>query len=168
MSHVDNMNQGRYWILTIPANDFNKDAFTTSFNSNEYASIQYLTGQLEQPSVHEEVCATRNNPPGGLGTPSCTCTPTPGFRHWQLVVGLKRKLRLGGVKQIFGERCHAELTRSDAAIAYVHKDDTAIDGTRFTLGRMAVSRARTLDWEAIRESCKRGRLDDLPADSKKS
>lgn len=155
-----NMNQGRYWILTIPADNFEPNAFDPLPNT-----IQYLTGQLEQPMAHEETCPTRNNPTGGLGGGVCNCTPTPGFRHWQLVVGLKRKLRLGGVKQLFGQSCHAELTRSDAAVAYVHKDDTAIDGTRFTHGRMAVSRARTMDWEAIRENCKRGRLDDLPADS---
>ena len=53
-----------------------------------------------------------------------------GFLHWQLVVSFARKVRLGGVKSIFGSSCHAEPTRSDAARAYVHKEDTAIRETR--------------------------------------
>jgi len=87
-----------------------------------------------------------------------------GFLHWQLIVHFQRKIRLRGVKAIFGDSAHAEPTRSDAAREYVWKDDTAIDNTRFELGNIPVRRGVSTDWNAVRESAKRGRLDDIPAD----
>lgn len=87
-----------------------------------------------------------------------------GYLHWQLVVSFPRKLRLRGVKSIFGDTCHAEPTRSDAARTYVFKDDTAIPNTRFELGNLPVRRGNSDDWHAIRENAKRGRLDDIPPD----
>lgn len=80
-----------------------------------------------------------------------------GFLHWQLVVHFARKLRIGGVKGIFGDSAHAEPTRSDAAREYVWKDDTAIDNTRFELGTIPFRRGVSQDWDAIRENAKRGR-----------
>ena len=88
---------------------------------------------------------------------------TTGFRHWQLVVHFKKKVRLGGVTATFGN-FHAEPTRSDAAIAYVHKEDTAIQGTRFELGSRPLSRARKEDWCEIRASAERGDLTTVPDD----
>ncbi|AJP36345.1 replication-associated protein [Avon-Heathcote Estuary associated circular virus 3] len=87
-----------------------------------------------------------------------------GFLHWQLVVHFARKIRLRGLKRIFGDSAHAEPTRSDAARDYVWKDDTAIDNTRFELGATPVRRGVSADWESVRECAKRGRLDDIPAD----
>lgn len=179
--------QAIYWILTIPANDFDKNAFDPLPDN-----IQYLTGQLECPQQpdpnHSDECQSWNDLAGGQDWDDCTCHVTrcglhsqlaqlypvegaecicpkvDGFRHWQLVVGFRRKLRLAGVKAVFGERCHAEPTRSKAAIDYVHKDDTAVANTRFTLGSLPVSRGRDNDWERIRDDARRGELDSIPGD----
>nr|QXN75705.1 MAG: replication associated protein [Virus sp.] len=87
-----------------------------------------------------------------------------GYLHWQIVVSFARKLRLGGVKSIFGDSCHAEPTRSAAAREYVHKEDTRVGGTRFELGTLPMRRGESCDWEAVRNNAKRGRLDDIPGD----
>nr|QXN75697.1 MAG: replication associated protein [Virus sp.] len=87
-----------------------------------------------------------------------------GYLHWQIVVSFPRKLRLRGVKSIFGESCHAEPTRSDAAREYVWKKDTQITGTQFELGKLPFRRGISDDWEDIRNNAKRGKLDDIPAD----
>ena len=54
------------------------------------AGISYIKGQLER---------------GG----------DTGYLHWQVLVHSSRKLRLGGLKAIFGNTIHAEPTRSSAA-----------------------------------------------------
>jgi len=87
-----------------------------------------------------------------------------GYTHWQVLVILKRKLRLGGLKELFGTTVHAEPSRSDAANEYVWKEETRIAGTQFELGAAPLSRGRTEDWVAIKEHAKRGRLDDIPGD----
>jgi len=87
-----------------------------------------------------------------------------GFLHWQFCCAFPNKLRLRGVKLIFGDTAHCEVTRSAAAEDYVEKDETAVDGTRFELGARAVKRASSTDWDNIRELAKKGRLDDIPAD----
>jgi len=53
-----------------------------------------------------------------------------GYLHWQICVAFNRKQRLRAVKQLFGDSCHAEPTRSDAAREYVWKDETGIRETR--------------------------------------
>lgn len=87
-----------------------------------------------------------------------------GYLHWQVLVAFQRKLRLGGLKTIFGSSVHAEPSRSDAAMAYVWKDDTRIDGTQFELGSRPIQRSSSADWEAIRQNAKKGQLDNIPAD----
>lgn len=87
-----------------------------------------------------------------------------GYLHWQLCVHFARKLRLRGVKSIFGHTCHAEPSRSEAARDYVWKEDTRVDNTQFELGKLPFRRGESTDWEAIRSSAKRGRLDDIPPD----
>ena len=48
---------------------------------------------------------------------------------------------------------------------YVWKDDTAVLGTRFELGKLPFSRGRSIDWEAIRASAiAGGNLMDVPPD----
>jgi hypothetical protein len=55
-----------------------------------------------------------------------------GFDHWQFVFSLSRKQRLNAVKKYFEPLCpHLELTKSKAAEDYVHKNDTAVPGTKF-------------------------------------
>jgi len=56
-----------------------------------------------------------------------------GFLHWQLVAAWPKTVRLAAVRKLFGH-FHAELTKSDKALDYVWKDDTAVAGTRFELG----------------------------------
>lgn len=87
-----------------------------------------------------------------------------GFLHWQLVSYSLRKVRPTALKKIFGSAAHIEPTRSAAAIDYVWKELTRVEGTQFELGERPVNRSSSKDWEAIRELAKRGRLDDIPAD----
>lgn len=87
-----------------------------------------------------------------------------GYLHWQILVAFKRSVRLGAVKSDFGATCHAEKSRSRAATDYVWKDQTRVDGTQFELGKTPFKRNCSTDWEAVLDSAKRGRLDDIPAD----
>lgn len=86
------------------------------------------------------------------------------YLHWQLIVGFNSQQRLSALKKLFGQTAHCEPTRSDAADEYVWKDDTAVVGTRFELGRKSLKRNCSKDWDAIKESAKQGRLDDIPSD----
>lgn len=63
-----------------------------------------------------------------------------GYLHWQLLVSFKNKCRLAAVKKLFGDGIHAELSRSSAARDYVWKDDTAVLGTKFELGKFPLRR----------------------------
>lgn len=83
--------------------------------------------------------------------------------HWQLLVIFKRKIRLGGVRSVFGP-FHAEPTRSEAAEDYVWKEATRVGGTQFELGSRPLRRSEPQDWDRIRECAKRGALDDIPGD----
>lgn len=87
-----------------------------------------------------------------------------GYIHWQLFAAFDKKVRLAGVKRIFGNTCHAEPSRSSAAEEYVFKEDTAIEGTRFELGQKKFNRNSAKDWEAIKLASKQGNLEDIPAD----
>lgn len=87
-----------------------------------------------------------------------------GYLHWQVLVILQRKLRLGGLKELFGRTVHAEPSRSNAADEYVWKEDTRIAGTQFELGSRPIKRGNALDWERIRNDAKLGRLDAIPGD----
>jgi len=104
-----------------------------------FAGAKYVRGQLEL----------------GNGT---------GFLHWQLVVQFDKPTRVAAIKRTLGQSVHAEKTRSDAALEYVWKEDTRVDGTQFELGERGLRRDREKDWDAIRESAKRGRLDEIPGD----
>lgn len=63
-----------------------------------------------------------------------------GFHHWQLFACFEKKVRLAGVKAVFGRACHAEPSRSAAAEQYVFKEDTALPNTRFELGAKPLNR----------------------------
>lgn len=86
-----------------------------------------------------------------------------GFRHWQLVVTFTKSVRLAHVRKTFGP-FHAEQTRSAAAEEYVWKEDTAIEGTRFELGKQPFKRAVPKDWDQILNSAKSGAFADIPSD----
>lgn len=87
-----------------------------------------------------------------------------GYTHWQVLINTKRKLRLAGVKAIFGNTVHAEPTRSEAANDYVWKEDTSIPNTKFELGALPRNRGDSKDWDAIKEAATSGRLDSIPSD----
>lgn len=86
------------------------------------------------------------------------------YLHWQVVVGLGQQQRLPYLKRLFGDTCHAEPTRSEAADSYVWKEETRIPNTQFELGRKPVRRNSAKDWSEIRDCAKAGRIDDIPPD----
>lgn len=77
-----------------------------------------------------------------------------GYRHWQLLVALKKKTTATGVKKLFCNEAHVELSRSAAAKQYVHKEETAVAGTRFQLGDYALKRNDKDDWNKLRDLAK--------------
>lgn len=87
-----------------------------------------------------------------------------GYRHWQLLAVFTKKVRLQGVKSVFGEQAHAELSRSSAASDYVWKEDTRIEGTQFELGVLPICRNSAEDWRRVRELAKAGDLEAIPDD----
>lgn len=101
--------------------------------------ISYIKGQLEV----------------GAGT---------GYQHWQLICVYPKKVTCTAVKNLFGQECHVELSRSEAANNYVWKDETAVEGTRFELGKLATKRNCSDDWEDIWKAAKERRIEDIPAD----
>lgn len=84
------------------------------------------------------------------------------FLHWQLIATFTTQVRLAHVRRVFGD-AHAEPTRSDAARAYVRKEETRVDGTEFELGSLPIRRNSSQDWEAVKSAACEGRLDDIPA-----
>lgn len=85
-----------------------------------------------------------------------------GYLHWQLVAAFGKITSIIGCRTVFGP-FHAQLTRSTAAMEYVWKDDTRVDGTQFELGACPIARNVKRDWELIWESSKRGDLMSIPA-----
>jgi len=82
-----------------------------------------------------------------------------GYRHWQVLVRLKNKQRLSGVKILFPPQTHAEATRSSAACAYVHKDATSVPGTRFSLGLPC--KKGPVDWDLVKSQAVEGKFEDI-------
>lgn len=66
-------------------------------------------------------------------------------------------------RQYLGTTGHLELSRSEAAEAYVWKEETRIPGTQFELGRKPHRRNNGADWDAIWDSAKSGSILDVPA-----
>jgi len=87
-----------------------------------------------------------------------------GYLHWQFVVCFTKKVRLAGVKLVFGDELHAELSNSPAANDYVWKDETAVANTRFELGILPRKRGCPEDWNRIRDDARSDRLELVPAD----
>lgn len=87
-----------------------------------------------------------------------------GFVHWQIVAHYARKVRIGGAKKCFSNTAHLEPTRSSAAIDYVWKEETRIDGTQFELGKYPMSRKRKEDWDDIWKNAKKGKIEEIPPD----
>jgi hypothetical protein len=84
--------------------------------------------------------------------------------HWQIFVAFKHKVSIRIVKLYFGDRCHAEASKSKAAEGYVFKEDTRVAGTQFDLGKKPMDRASAKDWDSIVASAREGRFDEIPGD----
>jgi hypothetical protein len=126
----------RYWLLTVPEDDWTPIGPQTQAFSDKFA---YVRGQLEVGAAN-------------------------GFRHWQLLVVGRKPIRLNAVKTLFGGRAHCEKSRSAAADDYVWKEDTRVADTQFELGERPFKRNSSTDWDSVKQSAKSGRLDDIPAD----
>lgn len=86
------------------------------------------------------------------------------YLHWQICLALSKKKTLRFVKSIFGDTCHAELSRSEAAADYVWKELTRVDGTQFELGQRAFKRNDRADWERVWDCAVTGDILSIPAD----
>jgi len=86
-----------------------------------------------------------------------------GYEHWQLLAVFTRAVRLAAVKGIFGNDCHAETSRSEAANEYVWKEETRVEGTQFELGRLPFKRNAKPDWDQVWEAAKKGKFEEVPA-----
>jgi len=127
--------QGIFWLCTLPYDDNLPNPEQFSILS---PPIVWIKGQREI----------------GEGT---------GFVHWQFCVAFSSKKSLAQIKEIFGRTCHCELSRSEAAAAYVHKEETAVEGTRFELGAKPFRRNASTDWESVWNAAQVGNLDAIPA-----
>lgn len=90
------------------------------------------------------------------------CGNNTGYLHWQCLVALSSKGSLQTIKQLFGNSCHAELTRSEAANEYVWKDDTSVPNTRFEFGAKPIRRNSKIDWESVWAAACSGELSTIP------
>ena len=86
-----------------------------------------------------------------------------GYLHWQIICSFANKVRPGRLREVFGQ-VHHELSRSEAADAYVHKDDTSVPNTRFELGSKKLKRNSATDWIKIKALAKEGSLDEIEPD----
>lgn len=87
-----------------------------------------------------------------------------GFLHWQIFFIASRNIRLSKVRGIFAPVVgHWEPTRSEAAEAYVWKEDTRV-GEPFQFGTRPGRRNTKEYWDDVKDKCKRGALDDLDSD----
>jgi len=87
-----------------------------------------------------------------------------GYEHYQVLAVYTTQVRLPQLKRDFGVTCHAEPSRSDAADAYVWKDDTSVSGSRFELGKKPLKRNCGKDWATILDAAKQSRWDEVPPD----
>lgn len=82
-----------------------------------------------------------------------------GFRHWQVLVRLKNKQRLSGLRALFPRETHAEPTRSGASSAYVHKEETSVPGTRFEIG--LPTKKGPVDWQEVKNLAVEGKFEEI-------
>jgi len=126
--------QGIFWLLTVP-------------DPNDVCS------RLEQGELPAEIVWAKGQKEQGADT---------AYRHYQLCVAFSKKVSLAAVKGVFGRTCHGELSRSDAASAYCHKEESRV-GEPFELGSKPIQRNSKTDWESVWTAAKSGTLDAVPA-----
>jgi len=84
-----------------------------------------------------------------------------GFLHWQLAVYFKLRVVLSTLHASLSGKGHYELARSAAIEEYVFKEDTAVLGTRFTLGSKPFKRGSARDWDAVYNQAIKGEFSDI-------
>jgi len=104
------MSQGRYWIVTVSYDEGQKYGFHPETLVSLVNPVIWVYGQ-------EEISET-------------------GYHHWQFVLCTKDKLRRSALAKCFpeGVHPHLELSRSDAADAYVRKEETKVPDSEFQFG----------------------------------
>lgn len=88
---------------------------------------------------------------------------TTGYSHWQLLAVFTKKVTIRRARELLGTTGHVELSRSEAADAYVWKEETRVSGTQFELGRKPTRHNNAADWDAIWDAAKNGSVLDIPA-----
>lgn len=128
----------RYWLITVPYSE----GFATTVRLWEESGLPellvYVKGQQERGAERD-------------------------YHHFQLLAVACRQITLGQIKRSIGGTGHCEPSRSDAADAYVWKDDTAVPDSRFEIGVKPVRRNSRIDWERVKDAATRGALDEVPA-----
>jgi len=130
-----NREKVRWWIGTVPIASFVEKQGTDEFTIPDW--IGYSRGQKEQ----------------GAET---------GYIHVQMVVWCKKPQRLFRLRSWLPG--HWEPTKSSAALSYVWKEDTRIEGSQFEAGVFPVKRNSTVDWKEIKCLAIKGELDSIPED----
>lgn len=115
--------QGRYFIATISYANANVDEegvvkvrWTPRDLHSDNEPVKWVLGQVEI----------------GNG----------GFKHYQLIFSVNKKMTIVGAKKLFPDFLspHLELTRSEAAEAYVQKEDTRFLDSQFEYGVNSIYR----------------------------
>jgi len=86
-----------------------------------------------------------------------------GLEHYQHCLVHDSKVSSAVIRRMF-PGSHVELSRSAAVYAYVHKDETAVEGTRWELGVQPVNRNQPKDWHNILACAKAGDFGTIPPD----
>lgn len=86
-----------------------------------------------------------------------------GYEHWQLYLECERARTRFWVQSRFPPNIHFEPTRSEAYIGYCGKEETAIRGTLFHLGRQLRKRNTKEEWDAYWTHAKTGAYEEIPA-----
>jgi len=85
-----------------------------------------------------------------------------GYLHWQIIICCEVKRRPAFLKGTFGD-FHHELTRSDAARAYCHKEETRVVGTEFLLGKWPFRRSSKVDWDMVKLAAQQWDFNSIPS-----
>lgn len=126
--------QGIFWILTVPAPN---NLCNSLSSGNLPPTVQWVRGQMEKGA-------------------------TTGYLHYQFVLAFSQKVALSAVRKLFGKGIHAELSRSEAANEYCHKEDTRV-GVPFEFGCKPIRRNAKVDWESVWSAAVSGNLSLIPA-----
>lgn len=125
--------QGIFWLLTCP---FPNEVCASLSSGSLPDQVVWAKGQQEEGAT--------------------------GYKHYQVIVAFCKKVSLASVVGVFGRGIHAELSRSQAAEAYCHKEDTRV-GEPFEVGAKPFRRNSKTDWESVWNAAKSGELESIPA-----